>query len=74
MACETRRKTGNCGHTQCPYPEASGYEYVEIAFGPEGRGYCEVGLYCVEECAYTYYVYDEEDAGAAWAEKIGANG
>lgn len=49
MACEKREREGSCNHSQCPFPDKSGYECVEIV-----GGYCEVGLGCVKECPYSY--------------------
>jgi hypothetical protein len=49
MACEKRIRSGSCSHFQCPYPEESGINCVEI-FGD----CCEVGLDCFGDCEYSY--------------------
>jgi len=72
MACVKRERTGHCGHPQCSYPNESGYECVDIAFGIstgenlENRGFCEVGLNCVERCGFSYSEALQADARAAW--------
>lgn len=69
MACERRQRTGSCGHFQCPHAAESGWECVDVAWTRD-RGFCEVGLYCVEACALTYYGDDEPAAEAAWASQV----
>jgi len=63
MACETRKKTGSCSHSQCQYPDQSGYDCVEIltaddcieaGIDQKFAGTCEAGDNCVKECPYSY--------------------
>ena len=49
MACYQKEKTGSCCHRQCPYPNDSGYECVDIA-----EGFCEVGDGCVSLCPFSW--------------------
>lgn len=50
MACVRKEITGFCSHFQCPYPEVSGYECVDLIKGK----YCEVGDNCPARCSYTF--------------------
>lgn len=61
MACERRKRTGSCGHPQCPFPNHSGYECVDIA----GK-YCEVGENCNDQCEYSWPSEKLEEANAAF--------
>lgn len=49
MACIKRERDGSCSHTQCPHSDQSGYECVDIQ-----SGFCEVGLYCVPQCTFSF--------------------
>lgn len=42
-------KKEGCHHSQCPFPEQSGYNCVEIV-----GGYCEIGQNCVKQCQFSY--------------------
>lgn len=60
MACERRQHSGFCYHNQCPHPEDSGYECVDIK-----HSLCELAGFCgVTYCKYNgiesaiVYVYE----------------
>ena len=55
MACESRRKTGHCPHSQCPHPLESGYDCVDII-----AGYCECGDGCYKGCQFSWPANDKE--------------
>ena len=65
MACRSREISGHCGHFQCPYPDESGYQCVEVAYTKD-RGYCEAGLCCVEKCDFSFFGRQEDDANRAF--------
>lgn len=54
MACSKRERTGDCHHSQCPYPGRSGFECVDIR-----AGCCEIGEECnVTECQFSWRASD----------------
>lgn len=55
MACERKKQQGHCNHFQCQYPEASGYECVDIM-----GDYCEVGEGCINDCKFSFIEGDTE--------------
>jgi len=59
MACKKRKKLGYCGHDQCPYPNQTGYECVEVV-----DGYCEAGYDCYPLCPHSYKADSPEEAAA----------
>jgi hypothetical protein len=61
MACDLRERTGMCRHQQCPHPDQSGYNCIEIA-----EGYCECGDGCVPECDYSWPESDKSKSFKAW--------
>jgi len=61
MACETRSRTGTCGHAQCPFPEHSGYNCIEIV-----DGFCEAGQGCHDKCEHSWAEGDSLSATAAF--------
>lgn len=61
MACSKRERTGFCTHSQCPFPEQSGYECIEII-----DNFCEIGEGCVVECEHSYTQAESEKAIAAF--------
>ena len=68
MACEFREMTGTCGHSQCPVPEQSGYECIDIV-----QGFCEVGEDCVKDCPYSWSSMNKgqrEMAEQVWLDEL----
>jgi hypothetical protein len=67
VSCPKREKTGSCGHYRCQYTTETdhGFECVDVVFDAE-RGYCEVGLGCVERCGYSFSPAVEPTARAVF--------
>lgn len=61
MACYLKENTGNCNHTQCPFPDISSFECVEVV-----GGFCEVGLNCVKQCQFSFTQNKERHANNAF--------
>ncbi len=61
MSCIRKDRTGSCDHFQCPYSQISGYECVDVA-----GIYCEVGLNCVKQCAYSFTEDEQKEASKAF--------
>lgn len=67
MACVKRQETGCCSHTQCPFSWLKDLECVEVRWA-EGRGFCEIGLDCVQACEFSYPYELEETAQKAFTD------
>lgn len=57
-------KKPGCLHAQCPYPQESGYDCVEVV-----AGYCEIGENCVKQCQFSYKKNKTQFAIKAFEEK-----
>lgn len=53
MACITKQRTGNCRHSQCSFPEESGFDCVDMV-SLDGIKYCECGCGCIEKCEHSW--------------------
>lgn len=59
MGCRRRDEAGICAHDQCPFPEESGYDCVDLVSDGSDGAYCEAGDGCVEACPYSWPVENE---------------
>ncbi len=49
MGCIRREREGYCFHHQCPYPDRTGVECVDVR-----AGFCELGDRCIDDCEYSF--------------------
>ena len=60
MACIKREQYGHCAHTQCPFPDESGVECVDVV-----KNFCEIGDGCITACQWSWDPNDTEKTAQA---------